>query len=544
MGGRRGDDFWVGWLFDFHRAWVAPKTWGVLRPVLFLLCAALPCLADITLPPLISDNMVLEQRTRPTIWGRADPGESITVKLGEDTAQTVADKEGTWSVKLDGLKAGGPYEMNVSGKNAITVHNIAIGEVWLCAGESNMEYPVVAARDSQQEMAAATLPMLRVFMVKHNAAAQPQRDCAGEWIICDPGTVGPVSAVAFFFGRDINRGMRTPVGLIESAWGPSRAEAWTPRAELEKDFKPLLDDYQKRASAYPAAFTAYHDSLSQWKASAHAPGSHAPVAPVDPSGPNEPASLYNGMIAPLTRYAIRGALWYQGESNTSDPGTYRTLFPAMIGAWRAAFKEGDFPFLYVQLAGFLRRHEQPVASRWAELREAQAAALSTNKTGMAVAVDLGDEHDMHPADKQDVSHRLTLIASSEVYGKPVAASGPVFSGMSIDDGKATISFSHTEGGLAATTGTAVKGFSIAGEDRNFVWAEAEIHGTKVIVQSASVPNPVAVRYAWADMPDCDLVNKVNLPAAPFRTDTWVAGEFAPPAPAPTPAKRVKRRAEE
>jgi sialate O-acetylesterase len=233
------------------------------------------------------------------------------------------------------------------------------------------------------------------------------------------------------------------------------------------------------------------------------------------------------MIAPLLRYPIRGVLWYQGESNTSEPAVYRKLFPAMIGAWRKGWGEGDFPFLYVQLPGFLNRHAEPVASQWAELREAQAAALITPKTGMAVAIDLGDEHDMHPPDKQDVAHRLALIAGSAVYGRASGAiSGPVFSGVRIGDGKAEVIFSRTEGGLVGKNGAGVKGFAIAGADWKFVWAEAAIHGDSVTVQSKDVPSPVAVRYAWADFPDCELYNKAKLPAAPFRTDSWVAGEVA------------------
>jgi sialate O-acetylesterase len=251
------------------------------------------------------------------------------------------------------------------------------------------------------------------------------------------------------------------------------------------------------------------------------------------------------MILPLLRYPIRGVLWYQGESNTSEPRLYRTLFPAMIDAWRKDWNQGNFPFLYVQLSSFLERHPEPMESRWAELREAQSQALTTPKTGMAVTVDIGEEHNMHPADKQDVAHRVALIAENDVYGKSVTASGPVFSGMAIDDGKAVVSFTHETGGLVARNGVPLKGFEIAGEDRKFFWADAEIRGDKVIVQSKDVPKPVAVRYAWADTPDCDLANMARLPAAPFRTDDWVPGEVAGgPSPAASPGKAKKHHAAE
>ncbi len=528
------------------------------RPFLCLAALALglggglPARADVVLPALISDNMILEQHTRPTIWGKADPNESVTVQLGEDSAQTTAGPDGNWSVKLDALKAGGPYDLTVYGKNTVTVRNVAVGEVWVCAGESNMEFKTMAAVNAQEEMAEGDLPMVRVFTVWHAAADKPVSDCEGAWVVCDPDTVRNFSAVGYFFARELNRGMRVPIGLIQSAWGPSPAEAWTPRAVLEKDpsLRGVLDRYDKVAAAYPEALAAYQTRLADWNAAADAakasgsPPPRKPSPPAAPGGPREPAALFNGMISPLGRYPIRGVLWYQGESNTGDPALYRTLFPAMIDAWRDTREEGDFPFLYVQLPGFLARHPQPTESRWAELREAQAQALSTAKTGMAVTIDLGDEHDMHPPDKQDVAHRLALLAESQVYGNSdVAAYGPVFSGMEIADGKATISFTHTGGGLAIRNGPVLKGFAIAGEDRKFVWADAEIHGDTVNVQSKDVPAPVAVRYAWADMPDCNLFNKANLPAAPFRTDDWVAGVLdAVPSPEPAATPRAKHRA--
>ena len=487
------------------------------------------CRADISLPSLISDNMVLQQHAKINIWGKADPGESVTVQMGPDTAQTVAGKDGNWAVKLDGLKSGGPYEMTVAGKNSISIRNIAIGEVWVCSGESNMEYKVLAARNGPEEMAEADLPMVRVFMVKHAASDKPATECDGSWVICDPNTVKDFSAVGYFFARELNRGMHVPIGLIQTTWGPSPIEAWMPHDTLEKNPDlHVLDRYQTALAAYPNALNAYQARLTNWKQAADTakaagqPVPRMPLAPLDPGGTREPSALYNGMISPLTRFAIRGVLWYQGESNTPEPELYGKLFPAMIAAWRTAWNDPAFPFLYAQLSGFLAPRAQPGESRWAELRETQANALSVPKTGMVVTADTGEEREMHPADKQDVGHRFALLAEKMVYGQQdVTAAGPAFSSMDINGGKVVLTFTHTDGGLVATSGT-LKGFAIAGADGRFLWANAQLSGNKVIVQSPDVPEPLAVRYGWADFPDGNLANGNGLPAAPFRTDAPAA----------------------
>ena len=520
---------------------------AALALVLFGLTAAPLARADVTLPSIISDNMVLQQRSKMNVWGKADPGESVTVTLGPESAQTTAAQDGSWAVRISGLKSGGPYDMTISGKNALTVHNVAVGEVWLCSGESNMEFKVIAAKNSQAEMADADLPMVREFKVKRNASDKPQGDCEGSWVVCNPDTVRDFSAIGYFFARELNRGMREPIGLIESAWGPSPIESWTPRTVLEKDpdMHAALDRYDKATSGYTDALAAYQAKMTEWHAAAGAsPSAPKPVQPLPPGGPREPGALYNGMITPLLRYPIRGVLWYQGESNTYEPVLYRKLFPAMIASWRKGWSAADLPFLHVQLPGFLQRHLQPTESLWASLREAQSMALSVPKTGMAVTIDLGDEHNMHPEDKQDVSHRLALIAENQVYGKSgLTTSGPVFSSMDIRDGKVALSFAHEDGGLTTGSGGALKGFAIAGADRNFVWADATIQGDKVIALSKDVPKPVSVRYAWADMPDAGLFSVAGLPAAPFRTDTWIPGESAPtatPSTSPSPSHHKAR----
>ena len=530
-------------------------------PVMLAIAGAAPLAssrADIVLPPIISDNMVLQQRAKVNVWGKADPGESVTVQMGDATAQTVAGKDGTWAVKLAGVKSGGPNDLTVFGKNSVTVHNVAVGEVWLCAGESNMEQKMIAARNGLAESFDADLPMVRVFTPWHNAAEKPPEECEGSWVVVDPMTARNVSAVAFYFAKELNRGMRVPMGLIQSTWGPSPIEAWMPRDTLDTDpaLHGALDRYAKAAAEYPKALAAYQVLKADWKHAADAakaagaPPPHEPLPPLDPGGPREPGALYNGMIAPLMHYPIRGVLWYQGETNTYEPALYRKLLPGLIAAWRKGWGVSDMPFYYAQLSGFPARHGQPEESQWAELREAQAAVqAAVPKTGMAVTVDLADPHDMHPPNKKEIAHRLALLAESQLYGKTgINASGPVFSGMQIKDGKAELTFSHTAGGLVDRNTPPLKGFAVAGDDRKFVWADAEIHGDTVTVRSKEVPNPVAVRYAWADLPDCDLAGKDGLPAMPFRTDSWGGDEpvsAAAPAPSasPTPA-RHRHHAEE
>lgn len=417
--------------------------------VFFLLAPLFSCRAEVTLPPLISDNMVLQQNTRTSVWGQADVGENVTVKIGGQSVAATADADGNWAVKLDGIKAGGPYEMTIEGKNTDIIHNVAAGEVWLCAGESNMAMKVPAARQAAEEIAKASYPMLRAFSAEQ-----------GAWTECSPETVKDFSATGYFFGRELNQTLHVPVGLIESTRGSTSIDAWMPKG-----------------------------------------------------------AVYEELIAPLTRFPIRGALWYQGESDTGNARLYRKLFPQLITGWRKAWGDDDLPFLYVQLAPFLARHPAPTESRWAELREAQAQTLSVPGTGMAVAIDTGGEYTIHPDDKQDVGHRLFLLAEDIVYGRAgVASSGPTCSQVLLQGGKAILTFQHAEGGLVAKHGAPLKGFALAGEDKRFVWADASIHGGKVILQSKEVPKPAAVRYAWADAPDCNLSNKAGLPALPFRSD--------------------------
>lgn len=476
---------------------------------------ALACRGDVTLPPIFSDGMVLQRQAPVTVWGHADAGESVTVRLGSKIATDTAGPDGQWTVKLPGLHAGGPYDLDVSGKNRVTIHNVAMGEVWLCAGASNMAMTVPAARNADTEIANANYPMLRVFTVQSGGS--------GEWLACSPETVKQFSATAYFFGRELNESLHTPVGLIVSACEATPIEAWVPPSILEKDFPVAMERYRAQKEAYPAAEKAYEEKLAAWKAAQADPGSpapHVPVPPRDPEGLTAPGKAYESLISPLTRWAIRGVAWYQGEADVGNAAAFAKLFPAAIQGWRAAWHTNDLPFIHAQLAGFLAPRAEPGESRWAEMRETQMKALSTPGTGMAVTIDTGAG--IHPVGKQDVGHRLALLAQVLAYGKDGAqACGPVFAGMKIEGGKVKLTFQHAGEGLAKSTDRPLEGFAMAGEDRNFMWADATIQGgNTVVLQSAGVPKPVAVRYAWADSPEANLCNKAGLPAAPFRTDAW------------------------
>ena len=489
---------------------------------------ALPCFADVRLPALISDNMVLQQKAKTTVWGEADPNEKVTVKIGTVTQSVTSGVDGHWAMKLPVMKAGGPYDMTISGRNKITILNVMVGEVWVCSGQSNMEWRVNASKDAEDEIAAANYPKIRMFTVEQKTSDKRESDCEGKWVVCDPSAAGDFSAVAYFFGREIFQSQKIPVGLVVSASeGPSKAEDWIPAdgLDLDPDLRALAAG---KSADSTMATEEYKRRYAEWvTATAQAKADNQPLPP-EPGAPKEgakstpPSQLFNGMISPLLPYSIRGVVWYQGESNTRNPQLYRKLFPVLVRSWRQSWGQGDFPFLFVQLPGFLLKKSFPTDSAWAELREAQAMALKLPKTAMAVTIDIGDEHTLHPLNKQEVGRRLALAARANVYGEEVVASGPVFVSQKIDGSEITLSFKQLDGGLAVSMGggSSLKGFAIAGADKKFVWADAKIVGDTVVVSSDQVPKPVAVRYAWGDNPDCNLAGKGGLPAAPFRTDDW------------------------
>ncbi|MDZ7291793.1 MAG: sialate O-acetylesterase [candidate division KSB1 bacterium] len=631
--------------------------------------------AQVKLPAIFSNNLVLQRNAKIPVWGTAEPGNQITVKIHRQKKTTKADQTGKWRIDLAPMPAGGPYELVVVGSEMIKFTNVMIGEVWLCSGQSNMEMPMVSTwakvNNFKDEVAAANYPDLRLFIVHRAKSTRPRTDVESEgWKICDSTSIKNFSATAYFFGRHLQQRLGVPVGLIQSAWGGTVVEAWTSSATLKTvpdmagfirmlETSPLDSIFDE--SAFAAKMAEWNRQLDELDAKSQEAGSRwnlpdfddstwptmllpnnweraglptfdgivkfrkvvqlpesfgkqnlhlnlgpiddadvtyfngvqigatniwnqhrhyrvpadlpkignnviavrvldtggggglygkpetlnllkdstqaiplagewryqpgadlqkLPPRPVSPNTPNRPTVLYNAMIAPLVPYAIRGAIWYQGESNAGRAHQYRTLFPLLIKDWRARWGQGDFSFLFVQLANFQPVATEPVDDDWAELREAQTMALSLPNTGMAVTIDIGDANDIHPGNKQEVGDRLALNARHLVYGENIAYSGPIYQSMKIEGNRIRLIFDHAEGGLIIKGGDKLQGFAIAGDDRKFVWAEAEIDGKTVVVSSPQIVKPVAVRYAWASNPVCNLYNRAGLPASPFRTDSW------------------------
>ena len=514
-------------------------------------------IADVRLPAVISNNMVLQQGMKVHIWGWAEPGEEIMVSVSWHSMQwaVTADKNGKWMFRMNPPKVGGPYEMTIKGSNKITIKNILVGEIWVASGQSNMQWPVKRSANAEQEITAANYPEIRLFTVERKVAAEPQSDCTGSWVLCSQETIPDFSAVAYYFGRELHKELNVPIGLIHTSWGGTPAEAWTRRQILETDpdFAPILQRYADAVAKYPEAKKKYEQKVNEWKEAstkAKAEGKKPPRRPREPLGPghhHSPAGLYNAMIAPLTPYGIRGAIWYQGEANAGRAYQYRKLLGAMIknwrkdwgprrftspaassrdesrGGWQTRSSGGDFPFLFVQLANFKAVNPEPSESDWAELREAQLMMLSLPNTGMAVIIDIGEANDIHPKNKQDVGKRLALWALAKTYGEKLEYSGPLYKSMEVEGNKIILHFDHIGGGLVVGRGpdqSGLKGFAIAGADREFDWADAKIGGNTIVVSSDKIAEPVAVRYAWADNPVCNLFNEEGLPASPFRTDDW------------------------
>ncbi|NLO34054.1 MAG: sialate O-acetylesterase [Candidatus Hydrogenedentes bacterium] len=496
-----------------------------------LLCSlSLSSNAVVSTPSIFGDHMVLQQKQKLPVWGKADPGEAVTVTLHKQSKSTVADAEGLWQVELSRMKQGGPYALTIAGPdNTLQFEDVLIGEVWIGSGQSNMQWAVKDSNDAENEIAQADYPNIRLFSVKRAASPEIQFDCEGSWSICSPESLPEFSAVLYYFGRELYQRLnQRPVGVIHTSWGGTPAESWTSRTTLENDpeLAHIVQNWDQILEDYPAAKEAYDQSVVEWEEAvkkAEADGTDKPKKPNAPRGPEHPwlaAGLYNAMIAPLIPYAIKGAIWYQGESNADRAYQYRNLFPTMITNWREDWGQGNFPFYFVQLANFTEVRPEPDESDWAELREAQTMTLDLKKTGMAVIIDIGEAKDIHPRNKQDVGKRLALNALAKDYRQQVVWSGPMYRSMRIWKDKAILSFNHINGGLTTSDGEAPKGFAIAGADKKFVWADAVIKGNKVIVSSPEVAEPVAVRYAWAHNPICNLINGKLLPASPFRTDDW------------------------
>ena len=489
-----------------------------------MVCAAGPVRADVKLHGLFSDNMVLQQNAPVTIWGWADDGEEVAVQFRNQELKTTA-QDGKWKVHLKRLKAGGPDDLKVSGKNNFVLKNVLVGEVWVASGQSNMEWPMRLAHEPEKEIAASANPMVRLYTVPKLKATVPVDDVKASWQECNPQTTPGFSAVAFYFARELQKARQVPVGIVNTSWGGSPAEVWMRRETLQANTEyaqAILDTGASAWKNYEEAKARFEAQTVELKQQGLNQTNRAPGAPW------RPTELYNGMIAPLLPFAIKGAIWYQGESNASRAHQYRSLFADMIRNWRRDWGQGDFTFLFVQLAPWDRNKKRsleditarPGDSDWAELREAQVLATKVlPKVGMAVITDVGEKDDIHPKKKEPVGTRLALAARRIAYGEKIVFAGPTYKSVKVKEGLARLSFNHVGSGLEARDGE-LKGFSIAGDDQKFVSAKAEIQGNQVVVSSPEVPHPVAVRYGWADYPVVNLWSKDGLPASPFRTDDF------------------------
>ena len=446
--------------------------------------------AVVKLHSLFTDNMVLQQGMRVPIWGEADAGEKVTVEfLGQKVSAMPQD--GRWKLSLAPLSAGGPYVMKVTGSNTLELKNVMVGEVWFASGQSNMAMALKSCGAyAENTISNAGKDDLRLYTVPRRTSPTPLLEAGGSWLVSSPETAQDFSAVAYWCGRYLKRALRVPVGLIDCSVGGSSAQAWMSREMFEPDAR-LKSIFLDR--------------------------DHSKTGDI-----HKPMFLYNGMVASVIPYAIRGAIWYQGESNCGAAYLYRDLFPALITGWRKQWGDGQFPFLFVQLAPYQADKRPELGdSYWAELREAQLLTLGkVPNSGMAVITDAGDLTDIHPKNKQPVGERLAKLALDRAYAKRVACESPRYDSMQVKGNRIELKFRYAYGKLKSD-GSALTGFSIAGEDRQFVWADARITGKDTVeVSSASVAKPVAVRFGWSNFPQLNLFNSVGLPASPFRTDDW------------------------
>jgi sialate O-acetylesterase len=492
--------------------------------------------AEVTLPAIIGSHMVLESGMPLTIWGWASAGEEVTVAIADLKAATKADSAGDWQVKLPPIPASdAPLEMTVSGTNTIKLTDILVGEVWMGSGQSNMQWSVASSDNADAEIAAANYPKIRLFLVPLVPAGKPAKNVNAAWTVCTPDTVKSFSAVCYYFGRELHKSLNVPVGMIATSWGGTAIQPWIPPAGYEGVAE--LDGERKQIESlrtgYQVALKGKLAELKHWlegadkAVAAGQPITEPPAMPGNPFNSNGGfTGLYNGMIHPLVPFTIRGALWYQGEANVGQGMHYHDLMKGLILGWRTAWSQGDFPFLFVQLAPFqYGGNPQALPELW----EAQTATLKVPNTGMAVTTDISNIHDIHPRNKQEVGRRLALWALAKFYGKSeLAYSGPIYESMEVEGSRIRVRFQKPDGGLISRDGKPLTWFSIAGADKKFVPATATIEDETVVVENAAVTAPLAVRFGWHQNAEPNLANKAGLPASPFRTDNWSDAIAAPP----------------
>ncbi len=490
---------------------------GLLTAVLTLGVAP-SALADVSVPNIFGDHMVLQRNQPNKVWGKAAAGEKVSVKIGDQSHATTADDTGLWHVMLDPLAVGGSHTLEIRGaKNVIRMVDVLVGEVWICSGQSNMAWKVSNAYDPDLEALSANHPHIRMINFPQVGTQEPVWEHPdSNWMVCTPQTVPNFSAVGYFFGRQLHETLDVPIGLINNAWGGSACEAWISRNDLETtgSYTDLLKRADEAAKKYEELKSKADQSDEDKK--------QIETLNRQVSGNQRPANIYNGVLKSHVGYGIRGAIWYQGESNAGRAYQYRELFPLMISSWRKEWGQGDFPFYWVQLADFMQEQAEPTDSAWAELREAQTMTMSKLKhTGEAVIIDIGEGKDIHPKNKVDVGRRLARLALDNDYNFDIPSRSPRYKSLEKAEGKIVVAFEHVDNGWRPFDTAAPVGFAIAGEDKKFVWADAKIlKDNRVEVSSDAVSNPVAVRYAWGDNPVCNMFDGAGLPLTPFRTDDW------------------------
>jgi sialate O-acetylesterase len=485
-----------------------------MKRILHLLVAALalasPSYADVQLPGIISEHMVLQRGAPVRIFGKAQPGEAVTVSFRGQTAQTTTDPLGRWEVWLNPLTTGAAADMTIKGANTLTVADVLVGDVWIGSGQSNMQWTVKDSDNADAEIASANYPQIRLFYVPRKTSSTPVDDVDAKWIVCSPESVPGFSAVLYYFGREIHKDTKVPMGLIHSSWGGTPIASWISGPSLMGNarLQPFLGYWQNAIVNYPANYARYEQNVKKWEAS----GSQGarPAAPLGPGHAHEPTTLYNAMIAPLIKYTIKGALWYQGETEAgrAQGDIYGEALMTLVNDWRRAFAQGDFPFYWVQLANYGNAAKN---GHWMRVQEGQVKATALRNTGLVVITDIGNPTNIHPTNKQDVGRRLSLLAQSK-------GASPLYRQFTREGNAIRIWFDNAGTALKTRGGGPVTGFQIAGADGKYVPATATIDGTTVRVWSADVAEPKSVRYAWDYNPDANLVNALGLPASLFRTD--------------------------
>ena len=510
-------------------------TAAVVAALLFVGFLAGDAQAEVRLPKIFGSNMVLQRGQDVPVWGWADAGEEVTVAIGDASATAKAGSDGSWKVALPSMTAGGPHVVTVAGSNKLTLENVLVGEVWVCSGQSNMQFAVASSNDADLETLTANFPGIRLITVPQIGTQEPQSDFGGEgWQTCTPETVSQFSGVGYFFGRQLHQTLNVPIGLIDNSWGGSACEAWVRRDALEADkqYAGLLELWSETEKTYDheKALANYEASRAKWQERAKEarankkPVPAPPRAPRNPlAGQHRPANLYNGVLKPVIGYGIRGAIWYQGESNAGRAYQYRNLFPLMIQQWRDEWNQGDFPFYWVQLADYQDEVAEPQDSSWAELREAQTMTMAKlPNTGQAVITDLGESHDIHPKDKQNVAKRLVRWALARDYGyESLKYRSPQYVSHEVKGNRIVVTMDTFGSSLDTFDIRTSIGFTIAGEDQKFVTAKAQVSGAnQIAIWSDEVALPSAARYAWSQNPIANVQSREGLPATPFRTDDW------------------------